>query len=284
MKHWFIIIGLIPFLLQAQDFPQQPVNYVTDNAEILTYEEEEKLNAKLKAFEESSANQLFIYTANSLNDNNLEDLSRTIFNTWKIGQKDKNNGILIAVFIDDRKFRIQVGLGLEQMLSSDLTQRIQDGEMKPLFKNRQYYEGLDIGVDKLIYYSAHKAEWYEKVPWGLFILFLVFNIIIFVILFFITKSLKERPVAQKTLRILSGIFLLIPFIGAFLMIILIIIGAVMHKGNSGVVSAAADDDQFFLSSRHRHREGNDSSFSSSDSSFDGGGGGSSDSGGSSSDW
>src|ERR1700752_57523 len=104
MRVLFLALALFPYFIKAQDFPAKPTNYVTDNADVMTPEQEEKLNKKLHDYEKQTTNQLFVYTAGSLNNQKIESFSRTIFNTWGIGQKDKNNGILIAVFTDDRKF------------------------------------------------------------------------------------------------------------------------------------------------------------------------------------
>ena len=163
MKYVIITLLLFPLLASGQKnwwegFPKKPDNYVTDQQDILSQQEKDLLNAKLLAFEDSTSNQLFIYLAKGLNGKNLEDYSKEIFNTWGIGQKDKNNGILIAIFIDDRVYRIQVGSGLEVALPSQLTLQIQDDEMAPHFKKTNFYAGIDAGVDRLIYYSKHEYE------------------------------------------------------------------------------------------------------------------------------
>lgn len=126
MKYFLFLLLLFPWPANGQGFPQKPENYVTifdpfyRNESFLSKQEEELLKAKLRAFEDSTSNQLFVYLTYTLLGKNLEDHSREIFNTWGIGQKGKDNGILIAIFVNDRRYRIQVGYGLEATLPSDL--------------------------------------------------------------------------------------------------------------------------------------------------------------------
>lgn len=86
----------------------------------------------------------------------MVQISQEIVGAWDIGQKGKNNGVLITVFINDLKFRIHTGYGIEGILPDLLTKRIQDEDMRPSFKQKNYYEGINNGVDKLIYYSKHE--------------------------------------------------------------------------------------------------------------------------------
>ena len=73
MKYLVIIFFFLPYFINAQEFPNKPANYVTDVANVLSEEEENKLNAKLRAFEDSTSNQLFVYVAASLIQNDLEN-------------------------------------------------------------------------------------------------------------------------------------------------------------------------------------------------------------------
>ncbi|HRI80014.1 MAG TPA: TPM domain-containing protein [Cyclobacteriaceae bacterium] len=290
MKNLFsilIVSILIHLTSEAQrnrwreDYPEKPVNYVTDLEHILSDREASALNAKLRAFEDSTSNQIFIYLAKNLNGENLEDYSQTIFNQWGIGQKDKNNGVLIAIFINDRKFRIQVGYGLEKALPSDLTLQIQDEEMGPHFKERDYYEGVDAGIDKLIYYTRH-----EYTPPGPFDYLIVPAIAAYCIsfLFFIINVLsirkwKNQPKRRKKNMIALIIFMLIPALGTIVLIGLCLV--INDKSESQYVNET--DDAYERRMRYDRDKSSSSSSDSSDS-FDGGGGGSSGSGGSSSSW
>ncbi len=285
MRYFLLLFFVFPLLANAQkkwreDFPQKPDNYVTDKDDFLRSGEEEQLNRKLRAFEDSTSNQLFVYIARSLNGKNLEEHSQKIFNQWGIGQKDKNNGILIAIFINDRTYRIQIGYGLEEVLPSDLTLHIQDDVMRKHFRERNYYEGIDAGVDKLIYYS--KNEYTPPRPldrlivpaaiaYGISLVFFIINVLSI-------RKWKNQPKRRRKNLIAFIIFLLIPGLGAIVMIgLCTVINAKSERGY------ANESDDAYERRMQRDRE-RSSSDSSSDDSFDGGGGGSSDSGGSSSSW
>lgn len=289
MKRLLLLILAFPFLLNAQDFPAKPTNYVTDEVNILSDEQEQSLNAKLRIFEDSTSNQIFVYVALSLNGNDLSDLSQNIFHTWKIGQVGKNNGVLIAIFIDDHKFRIQTGYGLEGVLPDIVTKHIQDTDMRPLFKENKYYEGIDKGVDQLIYYSKHefKADDIkeDESPEGLFIFFYAFSAAFLLITILLARKIQDKPTAKKVLIISSIICFIIPFLGTFILLMMVFIALSYRKDlirTSNVSTWTSSSDSSWGSSD------SSSSWSSSDSdsgsSFDGGDGGDSGGGGSSSDW
>lgn len=299
MKRLLLFLFL-PLLLNAQDFPSKPSNYVTDEANILSDEQEQSLNTKLRSFEDSSTNQLFIYIASSLNGKDLTSYSQDIFHTWKIGQKDKNNGILISIFINDHKFRIHTGYGLEGVLPDLATKHIQDNDMRPLFKQNQYYEGIDKGVDQLIYYSKHEFKASEKsddIPiFGLFVLFYSISLSFLLIILFVTKSIKDNPKAKKNLNTISVILFIIPFLGSVLLVIMIFIVIFYRLSLSKTFNISTvrssnysswdniDNDNYSKSDSSSSSLSNSDSSSDSSSSFDGGGGGDSGGGGSSSDW
>jgi len=291
MKRLLFVIFIFPFLLNAQDFPIKPSNYITDEANVLSDEQELALNSKLRSFEDSSTNQIFIYIASSLNGKDLSSYSQDIFHNWKIGQGDKNNGVLISIFINDHKFRIHTGYGLEGALPDIATKHIQDNDMRPLFKQNQYYEGIDKGIDQLMYYSKHEfkeieSSVEEESTAGLFIFFYAFSAAFLLVILLLTRKINDRPTAKKILIILSIIFFIIPFLGAFLLLIMIFVALSYRKDllkTSGTSNWTSSSGSSWSSN-----DSSSSSWSSSDSdsgsSFDGGGGGDSGGGGSSSDW
>ncbi len=306
MKTSLLLLLLFPLFVKAQitlygRFPTKPVNYVTDQAGVLSQNEEDRLNAKLRNFEDSTSNQLFIYIAESLRANDLEDFSREIFNKWGIGQKDKNNGILIAIFIDDRQYRIQIGYGLEAALPSSLTLRIQDENMRPHFKGKNYYAGIDAGVDQLIYYSRHTyvpPSSFEQMQIPLAIIFLI-GLVFFIINLRSLKKWNNQPKRRQKYFLLGILFLgcslvqtiVLSFfktIEIFYLLLPALAGTIaeillcttINDKDEIRYDHETDDVYERRMFRERLRSNNDSS----DSSFSGGGGGSSGSGGSSSRW
>ena len=94
---------------------------VVDMAELLTSEQEAALVADLEAFEKKSSDQVVILTIPSLDGDVLENYANLVFRTWALGQKGEDNGLLLLVARDDRKLRIEVGYGLEGVMTDALS-------------------------------------------------------------------------------------------------------------------------------------------------------------------
>ena len=141
------------------EIPEKPRDYVHDDAGLLTPNDQQVLSQKLKNFEQETSNQIVVATFPSLDGEVLEDLSIRIAEAWKIGQKDKDNGVILLVFPQDRKLRIEVGYGLESVIPDVLASKIIEKIIKPRFRSEQYYEGLDKATDALM--SAARGEFNE---------------------------------------------------------------------------------------------------------------------------
>jgi len=285
MRLIFFLLFL-PCCLAAQ-YPSAPQNYVTDEAGALSREQQQALNQKLKAFENSSSNQIFVYIAPSLNGRNLESLSQEIFHNWKIGSQKNDNGVLIAVFVGDHKFRIQTGYGLEGSLPDLLTKKIQDETMRPYFKQNDFYTGIDKGIDELIYYTAHAYEPEEGSNFSMkdlgswllgYSVNLLLMILFSVFLFRKNPARKRKPLVKGILLGIAFLFALVPCIGAILLFFMLFFVIDFKKGSGG--------SSYSGYSGSSYSSGGSSDYSSYDSGsdFSGGGGGDSGGGGSSSDW
>jgi uncharacterized protein len=123
---------------------------VTDNAEILSAETRESLTESLKAHESRTTNQIAILTVPTLEGESIEDYAVAVFEEWKLGQKDKDNGILIVVVPRDRRMRIEVGYGLEGTMTDSMAGRIIQYVMTPKFKNGDYDGGITDGAKAVI--------------------------------------------------------------------------------------------------------------------------------------
>ena len=123
---------------------------VTDNAQILSNETRKTITANLKAHEEKTTNQIAVLTVPTLEGVSIEEYATAAFNTWKLGQKGKDNGILLIVAPKDRKMRIEVGYGLEGTMTDGIAGSIIRNVMTPLFKSNDYDKGIDKGVRAMI--------------------------------------------------------------------------------------------------------------------------------------
>lgn len=132
----------------AIEYPQ-PVGLVTDTAGMLSNEESNALESDLISFQQQTGNEIAIVTVASLEGEPIEDYAVELFERWGIGQKEKDNGILILVSRDDREVRIEVGYGLEGSLNDAAAGRIIREVVVPAFREERYGEGLASAVREI---------------------------------------------------------------------------------------------------------------------------------------
>jgi uncharacterized protein len=150
LKHKLLIallsITLCLYTVAAQAevaVPAQPANYVVDLANIINDNVEANLNNYLQELEQKTTAQMIVLTINSLEGASLEDLSITIaHDKWKLGQKGKDNGALLLVSLQDRKYRFEIGYGLEGILPDSLVGTIGRQYLVPYFRKGDYSNGI----------------------------------------------------------------------------------------------------------------------------------------------
>ncbi|MEP7196740.1 MAG: TPM domain-containing protein [Saprospiraceae bacterium] len=136
--------------------PSKPKKLVNDYAGVLQSSEVNNLEQKLVAFNDSTSTQIAIVIERSLDGTDDYDRAMNIATNWGIGSKQKNNGILIYVALEERKIRILTGYGVEGFLTDGMCRRIIEQIIKPSFRNQEYYEGFDQATDKII--KLHAGE------------------------------------------------------------------------------------------------------------------------------
>ncbi len=137
--------------------PPKPTRYVTDRAGVLDGRAE-ALNARLEEFERETSNQMLVWVDRRIPENfTLEEFTVAAARKWAAGQAGKNNGVVLFVFTEDRKMRIEVGYGLEGVLPDALAHRIQEEEILPRFRSGDYAGGIEAGVNAMI--AATKGEY-----------------------------------------------------------------------------------------------------------------------------
>ena len=153
-----IFFFLLPFVfLNAQvEFPVLK-NYATDLTNTLSSSELNTLNSTLKSFDDSTSNQIVFLMIQSLNGYSLESYTYETAAKNQIGSKKNSNGVLFFVSKDDRKMRIEVGYGLEGVLPDALTSSIQRNEVRPYFKQGDYYSGIAAGLNAVM--AATRGEY-----------------------------------------------------------------------------------------------------------------------------
>jgi len=136
----------------AQNLPPRPSppRLVNDLAGMLQSGEAQALEQKLVAYNDSTTSQIAVVTVPTLGDYEIADYAQKLYESWGIGQKGKNNGILLLVAEQEHVARIQTGYGLEGAVPDALAKRIISNTIVPAFRQKQYYEGLDRATDELI--------------------------------------------------------------------------------------------------------------------------------------
>ena len=137
--------------------PERPEGRVTDRTGTLSRDQIQALEKKLSAFEKETTNQIAVLLIPSLEGGSLEDYSIRLAEKWKIGQQGRNNGVILLVVKNDRKLRIEVGYGLEGALPDALSGTIIRNEIAPRFKEGQFYQGIEAGINSII--AATKGEY-----------------------------------------------------------------------------------------------------------------------------
>jgi len=142
----------------GEALPPSPSHYVTDTTGDIPAPLVAQLNQRLAEFERQTSNQIVAVVAPSLpSGTTLEDYAQSLYHAWKIGTKKNSNGVLILVFVQDRKIRIQPGYGLEGALPDALCNRIIRETMAPAFLAGNYAAGLSAGINAVM--QATKGEY-----------------------------------------------------------------------------------------------------------------------------
>ena len=157
---WLLLLGLLSALSSAaQNIPPRPdpPRLVNDLAGMMQPGEAEQLERKLLSYNDSTSSQIAVVTVPNLDGDDIADYAQQLYEKWGIGQKGKNNGILVLVAQQEHTARIQTGYGLEGAVPDAIAKRIISNTLVPAFKQNQYYAGLDRATDQLI--SLAKGEY-----------------------------------------------------------------------------------------------------------------------------
>jgi len=144
-----LVLLLAPFSVLAYQNPGSLKGAVNDFAGMLSQNDASQLELKLDNFQKTTGNSIVIATVNNLGGDTVENFAVQLFKDWGIGQKDKNNGVLILVSKEDREMRIEVGYGLEGALTDAQSFWIIRDVLTPAFQNNDYASGLNSAVDEI---------------------------------------------------------------------------------------------------------------------------------------
>src|SRR5436305_12184583 len=157
-----LLLLLLPFAwAAAKDIPPL-TGRVNDTANLIPQHQRQRLESKLAQFEQQTGDQVAVLTVDSLDGEAIEDYANKVGRAWALGQKGKDNGVLLLVAKQDRKMRIEVGYGLEPVLTDLQTKVIQDEVIIPYFKKGDFGGGVEAGVDAIL--STLQGKPFQPAP------------------------------------------------------------------------------------------------------------------------
>ena len=123
---------------------------VVDDGGLLSESDKRELTANLKALEDKNTDQVVVVIVRSLRGYSIEEYARSLGNYWGIGTRDKNNGLLLVVAPNEHKVRIEVGRGLETVVTDNIAEEIIDKDILPHFRDGNYAAGISEGVNAIL--------------------------------------------------------------------------------------------------------------------------------------
>jgi uncharacterized protein len=188
-----LTLFIITNLHAAEVIPPKPAGYFNDYAGVVSKEAALRFNEQLAQFERETSNQVVVAVFRKMeSDSSIEDYTQRIAQAWGVGEKDRRNGAVLFVFIENRKMYIQVGYGLEGSLPDVTAFDITERHIKPFFKKQDYESGLATGIDLIS--KAIRGEYQgdgktnaERTPssssgGGNILFFVIFVIVVLVIM------------------------------------------------------------------------------------------------------
>ncbi len=153
----FLLLAAAPGLAGPL-VPPAPTRFVTDKAGVIAPDVAASLEQRLFDFEKETSNQFLVYTETKVPDGTtLEEYTVSCAQAWKAGQTQRKNGMILFVFPESRKARLEVGYGLEGAMPDALARRVLDEQVLPRFRAGDYSGGITAGVSAAI--AATKGEY-----------------------------------------------------------------------------------------------------------------------------
>ncbi|MBO0694612.1 MAG: TPM domain-containing protein [Verrucomicrobia bacterium] len=142
----------------AEVIPPKPDRYFNDYAGVVSKEAAQRFNEQLAQFERETSDQVVVAIFPKMqSDSDIADYTQRVAQAWGVGQKERRNGVVLFVFVQDRKMFIQVGYGLEGALPDITAFDITENKIKPRFRNGDYEGGIAAGIDSI--FKAIRGEY-----------------------------------------------------------------------------------------------------------------------------
>ena len=161
-----LLVSLVSFSQDKFDLEkllqQKSTRLVNDFTNTLTADQQQALENKLVAFDDSTSTQITVVIIPTLNGDDISDYNVKLGRAWGVGGKEFSNGVVLLIVKDDRKLNIATGYGVEGALPDITAKHIIDDQIVPNFKGNDYYRGIEEGTDAIM--QAIKGEY--KAPEG----------------------------------------------------------------------------------------------------------------------
>jgi len=251
----FAIFSLVLLSLFTQTVPAfadafpEPEGFVSDFAKILSSETKQELEQQLTQLEKDSTIEIAVVTVDSLGGTTIEDYAVRLFEEWRIGKEDEDNGVLLLIYPSDRKLRLDVGYGLEPLLTDSKAGRVIRNIITPEFKNENYDKGVTEGVAAIIkVVHGEEVDLGEEAPseseeeeGGLWVLFFIGVIFLSYLSSFLSRSKRWWP--GGVIGAILGVIL-----GGFMASFIISVLAAISLGILGLIF------DFILSKNYKKRK------------------------------
>ncbi len=188
-----LILGLLS-PARGQDYlPDKPKKEtaVYDSANLLSLSEKASLEQKLINYADSTSTQIVVSTVKSIEGRNINIYAAQWAHKWGIGQADKDNGVLFLIAEDERKMAIQVGYGLEHLMTDAMSRRIIELVIAPYFKQNDYYGGIDAGTTSMMEVLSGEYQNDATTDEGSPLPFIIFLILLILFIIILTKAKKS---------------------------------------------------------------------------------------------
>jgi len=157
-----LFLPLAAVWAQAQGDVPALQGRVNDYANLISPDQKQRIEAQLAQFEQQTGNQVVVLTIPTLNGEDIEGYANRVARAWALGQKGKDNGVLLVVAHQDRRMRVEVGYGLEPVLTDLQTSVIQNEVIIPYFKKGDFGGGIEAGVKAIL--STIQGKEIEPAP------------------------------------------------------------------------------------------------------------------------
>lgn len=191
MKYLYLTLYLfclgLTALAQDSDFPEKPNRLVNDYADMLTAQEEQALEQKLRGYADTTSTQIAVVLMTSIGGYDINQYAAELGERWGVGGGNYDNGLVIMVAKEERKVAIQTGYGLEEYIPDAIAKRLTERVLKPAFQQGQFYQGINQATDLVFElasgaYQADPSQLSDGGGSGPSILFIVVAVIVVVVI------------------------------------------------------------------------------------------------------